>query len=197
MNKNTRVVVQGITGKEGCFHATRARPTDAGRRRRDAWQGREEVEGISVFNTVRDAVKKTQCDTLLIFVPPPFCADAILEAADAGVKLIICITEGIPVNDMVKVKRALYGRDVRLIGLTARVITVDEAKIGIMPGFIHKKGSWVSCHAVGPSPTKRCISSRHLAWVKRLCRYWRHPVNGTGLSMGWLCSRKIPRLRQS
>jgi len=142
VNKNTRVVVQGITGKEGSFHATQCKaygtkmvagvtPGKAG----------QEVEGIPVFNTVADAVKKTDCDTSLIFVPPPFCADAILEAADAGVKLIICITEGIPVNDMVKVKRALHGRDVRLIGPNCPgVITVDEAKIGIMPGFIHKRG---------------------------------------------------------
>jgi len=142
VNKNTRVVVQGITGKEGSFHATQCKaygtkmvagvtPGKAG----------QEVEGIPVFNTVADAVKKTECDTSLIFVPPPFCADAILEAADAGIKLIICITEGIPVNDMVKVKRALHGRDVRLIGPNCPgVITVDEAKIGIMPGFIHKRG---------------------------------------------------------
>jgi len=142
VNKNTRVVVQGITGKEGSFHATQCKaygtkvvagvtPGKAG----------QEVEGIPVFNTVRDAVKKEQCDTSLIFVPPPFCADAILEAADAGVKLIICITEGIPVNDMVKVKRALYGRDVRLIGPNCPgLITPDEIKIGIMPGHIHRKG---------------------------------------------------------
>jgi succinyl-CoA synthetase alpha subunit len=135
VNKNTRVVVQGITGKEGSFHATQCKaygtkvvagvtPGKAG----------QDVEGIPVFNTVRDAVQKEQADTSLIFVPPPFCADAILEAADAGVK-------GIPVNDMVKVKRALRGRDVRLIGPNCPgVITVDEAKIGIMPGFIHKKG---------------------------------------------------------
>ncbi len=142
VNKNTRVVVQGITGKEGSFHATQCKaygtqvvagvtPGKAG----------QEVEGIPVFNTVRDAVKKTQCDTSLIFVPPPFAGDAILEAADAGIKLVICITEGIPVNDMVKVKRALRNREVRLIGPNCPgVITVDEAKIGIMPGFIHKKG---------------------------------------------------------
>jgi succinyl-CoA synthetase alpha subunit len=142
VNKNTRVVVQGITGKEGSFHAAQCKaygtqvvagvtPGKAG----------QEVEGIPVFNTVRDAVKKTQCDTSLIFVPPPFAADAILEAADAGIKLIICITEGIPVNDMVKVKRALRGRDVRLIGPNCPgIITADECKIGIMPGFIHKKG---------------------------------------------------------
>ena len=142
VNKNTRVVVQGITGKEGSFHATQCKdygtqvvagvtPGKAG----------QEVEGIPVFNTVRDAVRKTQCDTSLIFVPPAFAADAILEAADAGIKLIVCITEGIPVNDMVKVKRALGGRDVRLIGPNCPgIITADECKIGIMPGFIHKKG---------------------------------------------------------
>ena len=142
VDKNTRVVVQGITGKEGSFHATQCKaygtqmvagvtPGKAG----------QEVEGIPVFNTVRDAAKKTQCDTSLIFVPPPFAADAILEAADAGIKLIVCITEGIPVNDMVKVKRALSEREVRLIGPNCPgIITADECKIGIMPGFIHKKG---------------------------------------------------------
>jgi succinyl-CoA synthetase alpha subunit len=142
VNKSTRVVVQGITGKEGSFHATQCKaygtqmvagvtPGKAG----------QEVEGIPVFNTVRDAVKKTQCDTSLIFVPPPFAADAILESADAGIRLVVCITEGIPVNDMVKVKRALRGREVRLIGPNCPgIITADECKIGIMPGFIHKKG---------------------------------------------------------
>ena len=142
VNKNTRVVVQGITGKEGSFHATQCKaygtqvvagvtPGKAG----------QSVEGIPVFNTVREAVKTTQCDTSLIFVPPPFAADAILEAADAGVRLVICITEGIPVNDMVKVKRALRNREVRLIGPNCPgIITADECKIGIMPGFIHKRG---------------------------------------------------------
>ncbi|TLY37756.1 MAG: succinate--CoA ligase subunit alpha [Nitrospirae bacterium] len=142
VDKSTRVVVQGITGKEGSFHATQCKaygtqvvagvtPGKAG----------QDVEGIPVFNTVHDAVKKTSCDTSLIFVPPPFAADAILEAADAGIRLVICITEGIPVNDMVKVKRALAGRDVRLIGPNCPgIITADECKIGIMPGFIHKKG---------------------------------------------------------
>lgn len=142
VNKNTRVVVQGITGKEGSFHATQCKaygtqvvagvtPGKAG----------QEVEGIPVFNTVREAVKKTEATTSLIFVPPPFAADAILEATDAGVWLIICITEGIPVNDMVRVKRALYGKTTRLIGPNCPgIITADECKIGIMPGFIHKKG---------------------------------------------------------
>ena len=142
VDKNTRVVVQGITGKEGSFHATQCQaygtqvvagvtPGKAG----------QEVEGIPVFNTVRDAVKKTDATTSLIFVPPPFAADAILEALEAGVWLIICISEGIPVNDMVKVKRALEGHATRLIGPNCPgIITADECKIGIMPGFIHKKG---------------------------------------------------------
>ncbi len=142
VDKNTRVVVQGITGKEGSFHATQCKaygtqvvagvtPGKAG----------QEVEGIPVFNTVRDAVKKTDATTSLIFVPPPFAADAILEAIEAGVWLIICISEGIPVNEMVKVKRALSGHATRLIGPNCPgIITADECKIGIMPGFIHKKG---------------------------------------------------------
>jgi len=142
VDKNTRVVVQGITGKEGSFHATQCKaygtqvvagvtPGKAG----------QEVEGIPVFNSVRDAVRKTEATTSLIFVPPPFAADAILEAAEAGIWLIICITEGIPVNDMVRVKRALHGKQTRLIGPNCPgIITADECKIGIMPGFIHKKG---------------------------------------------------------
>ena len=142
VDKSTRVVVQGITGKEGSFHATQCKaygtqvvagvtPGKAG----------QEVESIPVFNTVPEAVQKTHCDTSLIFVPPAFAADAVLEAADAGIRLIVCITEGIPVNDMVRVKRALHGRPVRLIGPNCPgIITADECKIGIMPGFIHKKG---------------------------------------------------------
>ncbi len=142
VNKSTRVVVQGITGKEGSFHATQCKaygtkivagvtPGKAG----------QEVEGIPVFNTVREAVKKTGATTSLIFVPPPFAADAILEAADAGIWLVICITEGIPVNEMVRVKRALESTQTRFIGPNCPgIITADECKIGIMPGFIHKKG---------------------------------------------------------
>ena len=142
VNKSTRVVVQGITGKEGSFHATQCKaygtkivagvtPGKAG----------QEVEGIPVFNTVREAVKKTGATTSLIFVPPPFAADAILEAADAGIWLVICITEGIPVNEMVRVKRALESTPTRFIGPNCPgIITADECKIGIMPGFIHKKG---------------------------------------------------------
>ncbi len=142
VDKSTRVVVQGITGKEGSFHATQCKAygTQVVAGVTPGKDG-QEVEGIPVFNTVREAVKRTQCDTSLIFVPPAFAADAILEGADAGIRLIICITEGIPINDMVKVKRALQGRETRLIGPNCPgVITADECKIGIMPGFIHKKG---------------------------------------------------------
>lgn len=142
VNTATRVVVQGITGKEGSFHATQCKaygtqvvagvtPGKAG----------QEVEGIPVFNTVREAVCKTEATTSLIFVPPLFAADAILEAASAGIWLVVCITEGIPVNDMVRVKRALSSTQTRLIGPNCPgIITAGECKIGIMPGFIHQKG---------------------------------------------------------
>jgi len=142
VNKSTRVVVQGITGKEGSFHATQCKAYGtqivAGV---TPGKGGQEVEGIPVFNTVRAAVQKTGATTSLIFVPPPFAADAILEAADAGIWLVVCITEGIPANEMVRVKRALQSTQTRFIGPNCPgIITADECKIGIMPGFIHKKG---------------------------------------------------------
>ncbi len=142
VNKSTKVVVQGITGKEGGFHAGQCREYGtqivAGV---TPGKGGKKAEGVPVFDTMQEAVKETKADTSLIFVPAPFCADAIYEAAASGVKLIVCITEGIPVNDMVKVKRSLTGTGVRLIGPNCPgIITVGEAKIGIMPGFIHKKG---------------------------------------------------------
>ena len=143
VNKDTRVVVQGITGKEGGFHT--AQMIEYGTRVvggvTPGKGGTRSEHNVPIFNTLREVVEKEGANATVIFVPPPFAADAILEAADAGVKLVICITEGIPVNDMVRVKRALRGRDVRLVGPNCPgVITVDEAKIGIMPGFIHKKG---------------------------------------------------------
>ncbi len=142
VNKSTKVVVQGITGKEGGFHATQCREYGtqivAGV---TPGKGGKKFEGVPVFDTMQEAVRETKADTSLIFVPAPFCADAIYEAAASGVKLIVCITEGIPVNDMVGVKRSLIGTDIRLIGPNCPgIITVGEAKIGIMPGFIHKKG---------------------------------------------------------
>jgi succinyl-CoA synthetase alpha subunit len=142
VDKETRVVVQGITGKEGQFHARQCAaygtrvvagvtPGKAG----------QEMDGIPVFNTVADAVQKTGADCSLIFVPPAFAADAVLEAADAGIRLIVAITEGIPVLDMMKVKNTLAGKPVRLIGPNCPgIITPGEAKIGIMPAPIHKPG---------------------------------------------------------
>ncbi len=142
VNKSTKVVVQGITGKEGGFHASQCREYGtqivAGV---TPGKGGKKADGVPVFDTMQEAVAETKADTSLIFVPAAFCADAIYEAAASGVKLIVCITEGIPVNDMVKVKRSLAGTGVRLIGPNCPgIITVGEAKIGIMPGFIHKRG---------------------------------------------------------
>jgi succinyl-CoA synthetase alpha subunit len=142
VNKDTKVVVQGLTGTEGRFHAEKCReygtqivagvtPGKAG----------QEVDGVPVFNTVEDAVAATRADTSLIFVPPPFAADAILEAADAGIETVVCISEGIPVRDMVRVQRILQGLPTRLIGPNCPgIITPGETKIGIMPAHIHEKG---------------------------------------------------------
>jgi succinyl-CoA synthetase alpha subunit len=142
VDKNTRVLVQGITGKEGAFHAARCKEygtqvvggVTPGK-------GGTTHEGFAVWNTVEDAVAATGADCALIFVPPPAAADAIMEAADAGMPLIVCITEGVPVADMVRVKAFLGRTQSRLIGPNCPgLITPDEAKIGIMPGHIHKEG---------------------------------------------------------
>ncbi|MEJ5360247.1 MAG: succinate--CoA ligase subunit alpha [Desulfobacterales bacterium] len=142
VNRDTRVVVQGITGKEGQFH-TRQCVAYGTRVVAGVTPGKggQEVEGIPVFHTVEEAVRRTGADCSLIFVPPPFAAEAICEAADAGVRLIVAITEGIPVLDMMRVKNYLAGKPVRLIGPNCPgIITPGEAKIGIMPGAIHKPG---------------------------------------------------------
>jgi len=142
VNKESRLVVQGITGKEGSFHAAACR--DYGTRLVAGvtpGKGGTTAEGVPVFDTVEAAVEKTGADVSMIFVPARFAADAIMEAAGAGVKLVVCITEGIPVFDMVRVKRFLEGRPTRLIGPNCPgIITPDECKIGIMPGFIHRRG---------------------------------------------------------
>jgi succinyl-CoA synthetase alpha subunit len=143
VNKDSKIIVQGFTGSEGSFHAGQM-----------IEYGTTVVGGVTpgkggqthldrpVFNTVSEAVAKTGANVSLIFVPPAFAADAIMEAADAGIAVIITITEGIPVKDMIKVKEYLSGRDVRMIGPNCPgVITPGEAKVGIMPGFIHRKGS--------------------------------------------------------
>jgi succinyl-CoA synthetase alpha subunit len=143
VNKNSRVVVQGITGKEGSFHAAQM-----------IEYGTKIIGGVTpgkggqmfldrpVFNSVADAIKEEGANVTIIFVPPAYSADAIMEAADAGIELIVAITEGIPISDMVKVKEYIKTKNTRLIGPNCPgIISPDEAKVGIMPGFIHKKGN--------------------------------------------------------
>jgi len=142
VNKNTRVVVQGITGSQGALHARACKEYGtqivAGV---TPGKGGQSFEGIPVFNLVEEAVRQAGADTSLIFVPPPFAADAIMEAADAGIKLIICITEGVPVLDMVRAMPYVRAKGARLIGPNCPgIITPGECKIGIMPGYIHKQG---------------------------------------------------------
>src|SRR6201995_2594676 len=142
VNKQSKIIVQGFTGTEGTFHATQM-----------IEYGTQVVGGVTpgkggsshlerpVFNTVSDAVKTTNANVAIIFVPPAFAADAIMEATEAGIELVICITEGIPVQDMVKAKNYLFGKNTRLIGPNCPgVITAGECKVGIMPGFVFKKG---------------------------------------------------------
>jgi len=142
LTKETKLVVQGITGKEGKFHALGCR--DYGTQvvaGVTPGKGGDTVEGIPVFDSVEQARAETGANATLVFVPPPFAADAICEAADAGIELIVAVTEGIPVADMLRVKRFLAGKDVRLIGPNCPgIITPGQAKIGIMPGHIHRPG---------------------------------------------------------
>ncbi|MXZ39690.1 MAG: succinate--CoA ligase subunit alpha [Holophagales bacterium] len=143
VGESTRLIVQGITGREGLFHAMGCRDygTDVVGGVTPG-KGGSTVEGFPVWNSVERARRESGCNATLIFVPPPFAADAIMEAADAGVELIVCITEGIPVQDMVRVKAFLRGRNSRLLGPNCPgLITPGQAKVGIMPGHIHEAGN--------------------------------------------------------
>ena len=142
INKDTKVITQGITGATGLFHAQGAR--DYGTQMVGGvtpGKGGTIIDGFPVYDTVMDAVEKTGATASVIYVPPPFAADSIMEAIDAGIELVCCITEGIPVLDMVKVKQYLVGKNTRLVGPNCPgVITPGQCKIGIMPGYIHKPG---------------------------------------------------------
>ena len=145
VNKDSKIIVQGITGSEGQFHAGQmleygtqvvagVTPGKGGQQTLD--------NRVPVFNSVEEAVEQTGADTSIIFVPPPFAAEAVIEASHAGIKVVVCITEGVPVHDMVKVKKVVDQNGTRLIGPNCPgIITVDECKLGIMPGFICKKGN--------------------------------------------------------
>jgi succinyl-CoA synthetase alpha subunit len=182
VDKSTRVVVQGITGKEGAFHAARCK--EYGTKVVGGvtpGKGGTTHEGFAVWNTVEEAVRAEGASCALIFVPPPAAADAIMEAAAAGVPLVICITEGIPVTDMVRAKHYLASTRSRLIGPNCPgVITPDEAKIGIMPGHIHKRGpvgvvsrSGTLTYEVVGQLTKRDIGQSSCVGIGG------DPVNGT------------------
>ena len=145
VNKDSRVIVQGITGSEGTFHATQMMEygTNVVAGVTPGKGGQVVLDGkVPVFNSVEEARSETNANVSIIFVPPPFAAEAIIEASDAGVKIVVCITEGVPVHDMVKAKRIIDQSGTRLIGPNCPgIITVDECKLGIMPGFICKKGN--------------------------------------------------------
>jgi succinyl-CoA synthetase alpha subunit len=142
IDKDTKVIVQGITGSEGAFHTQQMR--EYGTRILAGvtpGKGGTTIQGITVFNTVRDALRETEADASVIFVPPAFAADAIMEAVDSGIRTVVCLTEGIPTMDMIAVKQFMRGKDVRLIGPnTPGVISPGQCKIGVMAGYIHVRG---------------------------------------------------------
>ena len=183
VDKNTKVVTQGITGATGQFHTKACKEYGtqmvAGV---TPGKGGTDFEGIPIFDTVGEARAKTGCNASVIYVPPPFAADAIMEAADAGVELVICITEGIPVLDMVKVKRFLAGTNTRLIGPNCPgVITPEQCKIGIMPGYIHKAGKVGVVSRSGTLTYEAVHQLTQLGIGQSTCvGIGGDPVNGTG-----------------
>jgi len=183
VDKNTKVVTQGITGATGQFHTRTCKEYGtqmvAGV---TPGKGGTDFEGIPIFDTVGEARAKTGCNASVIYVPPPFAADAIMEAADAGVELVICITEGIPVLDMVRVKRFLAGTKTRLVGPNCPgVITPEQCKIGIMPGYIHKAGKVGVVSRSGTLTYEAVHQLTQLGIGQSTCvGIGGDPVNGTG-----------------
>ena len=183
VDARTKVVTQGITGSTGQFHTRTCREYGtqmvAGV---TPGKGGTDFEGIPIFDTVAEARAKTGCDASVIYVPPPFAADAIMEAADAGVELVICITEGIPVLDMVRVKRFLARTKTRLIGPNCPgVITPGQCKIGIMPGYIHEPGRIGVVSRSGTLTYEAVHQLTHLGIGQSSCvGIGGDPVNGTG-----------------
>ena len=183
VDKRTKVVTQGITGATGQFH-TRACKEYGTQMVAGVTPGKggSDFEGIPIFDTVGEARAKTGCNASVIYVPPPFAADAIMEAADAGVELVICITEGIPVLDMVRVKRFLVGKNTRLVGPNCPgVITPEQCKIGIMPGYIHKAGKVGVVSRSGTLTYEAVHQLTQLGIGQSTCvGIGGDPVNGTG-----------------